>query len=52
MQDLSYFALDDQGAEVFRLFLHDLQTLDRVLEAEPYAAWRITPRMLEANINA
>ena len=52
VQDLSYFALDDRGAEAFRLFLHDLEMLDRQLAAEPYATWRVTPKMLEANINA
>lgn len=52
MQDLSYFAVDDRGAEAFRLFLHDLETLDRKLAAEPPATWRVTPAMLEANINA
>lgn len=52
MQDLSYFAVDERGAEVFRLFLSDLKALERKLADEPYATWRVTPKMLEANINA
>jgi arachidonate 15-lipoxygenase len=52
LQDLSYFALDDAGAGAFRLFLAELHALDRELKGKAYATWRITPSMLEANINA
>ena len=51
-QDLSYFALDEKGAAVFRQFLSDLNALERDLKGREYAAWRVTPSMLEANINA
>jgi len=51
-QDLSYFALDDRAAGAFRQFLSELNALDRDLKGEAYTTWRITPSMLEANINA
>ena len=51
-QDLSYFAIDDVGAGAFRQFLVELNALERELKGKAFAAWRITPSMLEANINA
>lgn len=51
-QDLSYFALDEKGAAAFKAFLADLNALENDLSRAPYAAWRVTPQMLEANINA
>lgn len=52
MQDLSYFALDEKGRAVFLQFLEDLKALERVYAAEKPECWRVTPAMLDANINA
>lgn len=52
MQDLSYFAVDQKGADVFGQFLQDLHALDRRMEKEEFACWRVSPAMLDANINA
>lgn len=52
MQDFSYLALDEQGAAAFRTFLSELQALQSNLEQEPFAHWKIYPKILEANINA
>ncbi|NNE52104.1 MAG: hypothetical protein HKN30_06845 [Sulfitobacter sp.] len=52
MQDFSYFAIDGAGASAFKQFDMELRALERELDGKAYAAWRITPKMLEANINA
>lgn len=52
MQDLSYFALDEKGRAIFLQFEQDLKALDRKYAAEGDACWRVTPSMLDANINA
>jgi hypothetical protein len=52
MQDFSYLALDDKGANAFRKFNADLQELQARLAKEPFAYWKIYPNILEANINA
>jgi arachidonate 15-lipoxygenase len=52
VQDFSYLALDPGGAEAFRAFRRALEALQTRLDAEPPAAWKITPGMLEASINA
>jgi len=52
MEDFSYLALDDAGAAAFRQFQNDLETLQKEMEKEPWAPWKIYPKMLEANINA
>ena len=52
LQDFSYLALDSRGADAFRAFKTDLQTLQARLDAEPFAHWKMYPRSLEANINA
>jgi len=52
LDDFSYLALDERGAELFRQFRRELQELQRKLEPEPFAAWRTYPNVLEANINA
>jgi hypothetical protein len=52
MYDFGYLALDSKGADAFRLFRYELQMLQEKLDQEPFACWRITPQILEANINA
>ena len=52
MHDFGYLALDRKGADAFRRFRYELQALQEKIDQEPFACWRITPRILEANINA
>lgn len=52
LQDFSYLALDANGAEAFRRFLAELQALQSQLEQEPFAHWKVYPKVLEANMNA
>jgi len=52
LQDFSYLAIDEKGAAAFRTFLSDLRGLQARLEQEPFAHWKIYPKILEANINA
>lgn len=52
LEDFSYLALDERGAALFREFRRELMELDATMRAEPAAVWRITPGILEANINA
>ena len=40
------------SGEAFGLFKRELEALQRRLEAEPAAAWKVSPTILEANINA
>jgi arachidonate 15-lipoxygenase len=52
MHDFGYLALDRQGADAFRMFRYELQSLQEEMEQEPFAFWKIYPNILEANINA
>jgi arachidonate 15-lipoxygenase len=52
LQDFGYLAVDAAGAEAFGQFKRELDDLQRRLEAEPAATWKVSPAMLEANINA
>jgi hypothetical protein len=52
MHDFAYLALDAKGADEFRNFRYELQQLQEQMEQEPAAPWKISPRILEANINA
>lgn len=52
VQDFSYLALDPPGADAFRQFHQDLQALQDTIEQEAFACWKISPKILEANINA
>lgn len=56
MQDFSPLALEGdnslQAKQAFRLFRAELEAEQKRMEAEPWAAWKIYPNMLEANINA
>ncbi|HVG77289.1 MAG TPA: hypothetical protein VNF03_04060 [Patescibacteria group bacterium] len=52
LQDWSYLALDPAGVQAFRDFKQALEGLQQRIAAEPAAAWKISPAILEANINA
>jgi arachidonate 15-lipoxygenase len=52
MQDFGYLALNRKGADAFRTFQYELGLLQSRMEQEPFAHWKIYPRILEANINA
>jgi hypothetical protein len=52
MVDFSSLALDERGASAFTTFLDDLGALQRTIDREPAACWRIEPRNLKSNINA
>lgn len=52
MHDFGYLALDHKGADAFRIFRYELQTLQEQMEQETFAPWKIYPKILEANINA
>lgn len=52
VQDFSYLALDARGADAMRTFQRELLDLQRALDSEPPALWKLSPRMLEANMNA
>jgi arachidonate 15-lipoxygenase len=52
INDFSPLALDDKGKQAFRDFKKNLQDLQRLMTREPWAAWKIYPEDLEANINA
>src|SRR5262245_14348964 len=52
LQDFGYLALDPRGAQAFRDFRQALEQLQARIEAEPHAAWTMSPSILEANINA
>jgi arachidonate 15-lipoxygenase len=51
MSDFSSLALDPPGAEAFRVFRNDLEQLQRTMNEQRPAVWRIEPRVLEANMN-
>jgi hypothetical protein len=52
LQDFSYLALDERGAEVFRTFLQRLEALQREHDEPPRRLWKLYPDMLTANMNA
>jgi Lipoxygenase len=52
MYDFAYLSLDARGANEFRNFHYELQQLQEQMEQEPPAPWKLSPRILEANINA
>ena len=52
LQDFGYLALDAAGAAAFAQFKRELDDLQRRIESEPAAAWKVSPAILEANINA
>jgi arachidonate 15-lipoxygenase len=52
MADFSPLALDLKGADAMSLFRAELRKLQRHTQRLAPAPWRITPRDLEANINA
>jgi hypothetical protein len=52
MDDFSYFGLDPKGIAEFTKFREELRALQRDMEMETFAHWKVYPAMLEANINA
>jgi arachidonate 15-lipoxygenase len=52
LDDFSYLALDDVGAAAMRRFTQQMQALQAAMEQEPWAAWKLYPRVLKVNINA
>ncbi|WP_395851911.1 lipoxygenase family protein [Cystobacter fuscus] len=52
LSDFSYLALEPRGAAAMRTFREELLAIDAKLEQEPPTCWRLSPRILEANINA
>ena len=51
MSDFSSLGLDAPGADAFRAFRSDLEELQRTMNEQRPAVWRIEPRVLEANMN-
>ena len=52
VKDYSYLALDEPGRNAFRQFERELCELDQKMNDDPWAIWKIYPKMLEVNINA
>ena len=52
LDDFSDMALSPEGDLEFHRFREELEALQRRMETEPWAPWRIYPNMLEVNINA
>jgi arachidonate 15-lipoxygenase len=52
LEDYSYLALDERGAEVFRVFRSRLEALQREQNDDPRLLWKLYPDMLNANMNA
>ena len=52
VQDFSYLGLDPKGAQAFQTFKSELEQLQGRLDKEPFATWKMYPKILEANINA
>ncbi|NMO22971.1 hypothetical protein HPC49_45580 [Pyxidicoccus fallax] len=52
LEDFSRLALDVRGASAMRTFREQLQHLEEGMRQQGWAAWRVTPRELEASINA
>ncbi|HEX2023510.1 MAG TPA: lipoxygenase family protein [Acidimicrobiales bacterium] len=49
--DFSPMGLDVQARRAFRDFRRDLEALQAKLDREPYAAWKVSPRVLESGVN-
>jgi Lipoxygenase len=49
--DFSYMATDPAGKEAFGVFLADLQALQKRLDAEEPAYWKVSPKLLESGVN-
>jgi len=52
LQDFGYLGLDPAGTQAFRRFKQALEALQARVAAEPATCWKISPNILEANINA
>ena len=51
MSDFSYLVDKQPAKQAFRTFHQELESLQRRMDDEPPATWRIEPRNLKANIN-
>ena len=52
IDDFGYLALDEAGRGAMARFQHRLEALQADMEREPWAVWKLYPRMLKVNINA
>lgn len=53
MQNFAYMGLDDgKGPGLFAQFYQDLINLEEICQKETKQCWRVTPGILDANINA
>jgi arachidonate 15-lipoxygenase len=52
LDDFSSLALDPRGRHAFDAFRQELRALQARMDAEPPAAWKVYPNILEANINS
>ena len=52
IHDFGYLAIDALGAAAMQRFCHQLESLQAVMEREPWAVWKLYPRALKVNINA
>lgn len=50
--DFGYLALDPQGAACLQRFSARLEELQQSMALEPWAVWKLYPRVLKVNINA
>lgn len=50
--DFSYLALDARGKAAFGEFNRNLNALQASMEQQPWAVWKMYPKMLKVNINA
>ncbi len=49
--DFSYLGLDRAAKQAFRTFQGELEALQERLDGEEYAAWKVSPRILESGVN-
>jgi hypothetical protein len=52
VKDYSDLALNEPGRYAFRQFERELCALDQKMRDDPWAVWKIYPKMLEVNINS
>ena len=50
--DFGYLALDPQGSACLQRFSARLEELQQTMAREPWAVWKLYPRVLKVNINA
>lgn len=52
IHDFSYLAPDGLGAAAMQRFCQQLEALQATMAREPWAVWKLYPRVLKVNINA